>query len=181
MTAAFVIDVDAAQRESQFPDGIPIVFKGETFTLPAELPLDVFDPVLSADFDLVGLVRTLFDSEANDAGGMVTELLTARPGLPLEFRDTIYDCLQLLWGEEQWKSFLAKRPGLPTLIFIVKGLVKAYGITLGEAFASLGSFVGAGATQKLTSPSSTEGSTPEASGGETEPAPATSESDVSAT
>src|SRR6478735_2126544 len=53
----FSIDLDAARRERQQPDGLPVILAGEEFTLPAELPLDVFDPFLSEDFDLAGLIR----------------------------------------------------------------------------------------------------------------------------
>src|SRR5690606_12695592 len=136
VTAALGIDLNAAVRESKSPDGIPVVYGDKTFTLPAELPVDVFDPLLDSEFDLVGLIKALLDSTKDDLGEAIVDLLTNRPDLPVEVRDTVYDCLGLLFGEEQFAEFRAQRPGFTTYARLIGGLAKEYGTTLGEAFAS---------------------------------------------
>lgn len=177
-TAANVIDLDAAIRESSFPDGIQVPYKGTTYVLPAELPLDVFDPLLSPDFDLVGLIKTVLgeDGQAEgDLGDAVISVLFKRPNLPLEVRDTIYASLALLFGEDQWTQFQAQRPGVATLTVLIKGLFTSYGVALGEAFGSGGSSESDGDSSKETSSSTTE-STPAEPSDAPEPETASSES-----
>lgn len=175
------IDLDAAIRESLYPEGIPVPYKGTTYVLPAELPLDVLDPLLDPEFDLIGLLKLAVDGDDDaDLGEVLIDVLFKRPGLPLEIRDTIFGCLQLLFGEEQWKQFQSNRPGLTTIATLIKGIFKVYGVSLGEAFASLSSSVSDGATPNQTS-NATTALTPDTSSDDLALEPASSESDVSAT
>lgn len=163
-TGPIGIDLDAAIRESAYPDGIPVPYKGHTFTMPAECPIDVFDPLLSADFNLVGVLGAILDdTDGKDMGESVMSVLFERPSLPAEARDTIYECLCLLFGAEQWAEFQALRPGLTTYAALIRGLLNVYGVSLGEAFASGDSSKNSGPTPNPTSPVSTPGSTPASS------------------
>jgi hypothetical protein len=173
------IDLDAARREGSFPDGIPVVFGGQTFTLPSELPLDIIDPLLADEFDLVGLVKELSSIEAETYSDTLVQLLTARPNLPTSIRDTFHDVLRLLFGAEAFADFQSHRPGLSTYALLIRRLSTAYGVSLGEAFASLASSATGGATSSTTSNESTA-STPASSGDAPEPATASSVSAVSA-
>ncbi len=180
MSAALGIDLNAAVRESKYPDGIPVTFGDKTFILPSELPVDVFDPLLDADFDLVGLIKALLDSTKADIGEALVDLLTNRPDLPVEIRDTIYACLGLLFGAEQFAQFRELRPGIGTYARLIGGLAKEYGSSLGEAFASPTSSESGGATSSPTSPGTTPASTPAPSGVAPEPSTGSSASVVSA-
>lgn len=182
MSTSIGIDLDAAIRESAFPDGIPVTFRGQQFTLPAELPLDVFDPLLDERVDLVGLLRIAFGEGGNEAvGDAIITALFNRPNLPLVLRDAIYDSLRLLFGQEQFDAFQAHRPGLSTYGRLISGLFQKYGVSLGEAFASPASSETGGATSSPTSPATTPVSTPEEPSVAPEPAPASLESVASAT
>lgn len=171
-------DFDAAKREEEQPDGIRLTFKGETFILPAELPLDIFDALLSEKLDLTGIFTELLNSE-DDADGFVAvlKLLIDRPTLPKALLDAIHACFASLFGEEDYARFRKLRPSIKDVVRIGRGLLERYGMSLGEAFASRDSSEAAGATSKEPSNSITE-STPAASGDDAEPAPASSESAV---
>jgi len=173
-----VIDLDAARRESAFPDGINVPFEGEVYNLPGELPADVFDPFLTPEFDLSGLLVTLFkdDDEEKELGDRVVALLLDRPMLPAEIIGALYAALELLFGAEQWATFKAARPSIPDIARLVSGLFRLYGVSLGEAFASVGSVANAGPTSKQTSPLGIPASTPDASGDAQAPATGSSES-----
>lgn len=170
MTAR-ILDLDAARREAEQPDGLPVVFKGHTFTLPAELPVDVFDPFLADDFDLAGLIRDAMKFTRDDEGKarpmylIVTDTLFKRPTIPVDIAKAIFAAFEALFGEEQYAEFKTLRPSLPDYGRLTSGLFQMYGVSLGEAFASLDSSGTDGATPNQTSPDSTS-STPEASGGD---------------
>jgi hypothetical protein len=157
------IDLDAAAREVQFPDGIPLRKGGKDFLLPAELPADVFDPFLSEELDLVGLFQQVLSDRAEDSeesiGGDIIDMLIARPALPRQFIAALYEGFEVLFGTEQYAEFKATRPSVADYLRLVKGLMPLYGTSLGEAFASPASSASAGATPKPISPSTT-GSTP---------------------
>lgn len=174
MNAFIGIDLDAPAREGAFPEGIPIRRGGRDFILPAELPIDVFDPLLAEDFDLTGLITALTSSQTANFGEAIVEVLTSRPDLPRTFIDTIYKSFELLFGAEQFAEFQKTRPGIPTYSYLVRGLFEVYGTTLGEAFASPEQSEDDGATQKPTSSASIS-STSEASTDAPASAPATSE------
>jgi hypothetical protein len=179
-TATNVLDLDAARRESAHPEGIVVRLGGEDFTLPAELPADVFDPFLTPEFDLSGLIIAVFkdkndDGSESDLAERLVSLLFDRPSLPTEVIDAVYRALELLFGDEQWATFKAQRPSFKDLGRLVGGLFRLYGTSLGEAFASVSSVTTAGPTSKQTSPLGIPASTPDGSG-EVAPAAATSSS-----
>lgn len=160
----FKIDLDAARRERQQPEGLPLVIGGQEFNLPAELPLDVFDPFLDETFDLAGLIRegiekatsTGEDGKERGIEGAVIDILFLRPDLPLDIINRVYRAFEVLFGAEQYKAFKSHRPSLVDYATLFRLLFKAYGVGLGEAFASLASSGDAGEPQQPTSSASTE-------------------------
>ena len=181
------LDLDAAaaaRREGSFPDGIPVTYGGTVFTLPAELPAEALDPLLGLDVDMASIMAaaakvqaTASEAEARAAGGgVLIDALLANPNLPLDVVKAIKASLAVLFGPEQWEAFLAKKPSIPVYAGLVKGLWRAYGVSLGEAFASPASSAAAGETLNSTSSAPTD-STP-AAPGQPPVAPASSESVV---
>ena len=173
------IDLDAARRERDQPEGFPVTLRGKTYTLPSELPVDVFDPFLTDDFDLAGLIRDAMVT-AKDENGVVkptnvivVEALFERPSLPVEVIKAIYASLELLFGKVPFGKFKAARPTFGDYSNLVQGLFSIYGASMGEAFGSADSSVNAGPTPNPTS-TGTAVSTPEPSGANPEPEPASS-------
>lgn len=180
---ALDLDAAAARRESSFPGGIPIKLGGETFTLPAELPAEALDPLLDLDVDMASIVASAArvqatgdTDEAKDVGGQILiEALLSNPNLPVDVIRGVYASLAVLFGEEQWALWLTKKPSIPTYAVLLRGLWRAYGVSLGEAFASAAPSASDGETSSPTSKGST-GSTRAAS----TKAPAKKASSVSA-
>jgi hypothetical protein len=172
-----VIDLDqqAGRREATEPEGIPVKFRGQTFLLPSELPVDAFDPLLDDDLGLLDIVRDIAGSEKGITGSLLDVLLT--PGTIKRARKAVEAVFEQLFGPDQYAAFRALRPSIPDYIRIVQGLRRLYGVSLGEAFASLTSSESSGATPKQTSPDSTS-STPAASGAAPDSAPGSSASDA---
>jgi len=162
-------DMDAARREEECPDGIRLVYKGEEFILPAELPIDIFDALLSDDLDLTGIFTELLNSEDEDVMKAVLKLLIDRPSLPKVLLDAIHACFRSLFGDEDYPRFRRLRPSIKDVVRLARGLFERYGTSLGEAFASPDSPEAGGATSSQTSSSTTE-STPAPSGDVDEPA-----------
>lgn len=163
-----LIDMNAARRERSAPESLPVAFGDSTFHLPAELPVDVFDPFLTDELGLSGLIEegiALYktpgdDGKEREISSVVVDVLFARPSLPLELIRAIYASFEILFGPEQYVTFKAQRPTLLDYAFLFKALYTAYGVSLGEAFASLAPSTSDGETPKQTS-ASTEESTPE--------------------
>lgn len=175
------IDLNAARREANQPDGIPVTFGTEDFILPAEFPVDVLDPFLADEFDLAGLIREAMarakDADGNTRGiaSVVVDTLFERPSLPVEIVKTIFAAYELLFGVEDYARFKSQRPSIGDYARLTGALFEAYGTSLGEAFASPSSSATGGATPSQTSLSSTQDSTPDASGDSQEPATDSSE------
>lgn len=161
------IDLDAAVREATYPDGIPVTKGGKTFTLPAELPEAVLDPLLSDDLDIAGVIADVLKDtrpgEDRSIGDDVVAVLTARPNLPKDAVLAAKECFAVLFGD-QFEDFCAERPSINDYIRIARAALPLYGVSLGEAFGSPGPSEPAGETPKPTSPVSTPDSTPETSG-----------------
>ncbi|MFE7072556.1 hypothetical protein ACFU96_20995 [Streptomyces sp. NPDC057620] len=163
MDTSFAIDLDAPRREIQFPDGIPVKFRGEQFLFPAELPADALDPILSDELGLVELLGEVIETSEGDAG--ISEVVTAlfrRPSLPRKFLAAIRETYAILL-EDQNEAFKKKRPSVPDYVRLTIGLVKLYGVELGKLFQLGDSSESDGQTSSPTSPASTE-PTPDASG-----------------
>ncbi|MFE2723898.1 hypothetical protein [Kitasatospora sp. NPDC059327] len=173
-----LIDLDAPKREVAYPDGIPVLLGGETFTFPAELPLDALKPLLANNLDLMGIAAQVINDEKNDniAGGVI-DLLINRPHLPRTFLGAIDEVYLQLLGAEQFVRFHDKKPSIPDYVRLTKALIKAYGVNLGKLFGSPTSPTDGGTTSSSTSPTTTS-ETPATSGGIPE-TPPTSESAVS--
>lgn len=166
MSTAPLIDLDAAKRESRYPDGIPVVKGGVTFTLPAELPVEVFDPFLAEDLGLIEILKDVLDGDKDDdkgIGDLVIDALTARPALPRELLGAIKDAFAIVFGDEQYAAFVAQKPSVNDYLRLVRGLQALYGVGLGEASASPASSESAGSTPKPTSDAATD-STPDSPG-----------------
>lgn len=172
------IDLNAGRREAQYPDGINVELGDDSFLLPAELPADLLDPLLSDDLDLAGLIkkgyekRTAAQAAGADSdeslGKTVVDLLLDRPDLPKRLVESIKDVFRVLFGEEQYARFAGQRPSINDYVRLTQALMVMYGVSLGEASASPASSESGGATSSATSSGSTD-STPEASGDD--PAP----------
>lgn len=172
-----LLDLDAASaaRREGGVKPLGLRFKGDTFTLPAELPLDVFEPLVGLDLDLALLLRQVMDvadatSDAEQrkaSTSLIVDLLVNRPTLPKEVVEAIGDMARRLFDSaehpDQWAAFMAKRPTKDDLAGLAKGLFKKYGVSLGEASGSTESSGDAGPTSSATSSASTD-STPAASG-----------------
>jgi hypothetical protein len=172
-----VIEIDAPRREAKEP-AITIRFRGEDYQLPSELPADALAPLLSKELDLVGVMRAILNARADgdSAGEEILQTLLARPNLPSGLIEAIRAGLQVLFtavdptpDKSQWRRFLEGRPSIPEYARLIAGIARAYGVSLGEAFRSLGLSQSAGATSKPISPASTT-STPAVSGA-TQPTP----------
>lgn len=161
MSSPATLDLDAARREAANPDGIIVRIDGNDLTLPSELPVDIFDPLLDPELDLAGLIKHVLEGDdSDDFTKILLDLLESRPSLFADALDTIKSMLTLLFGAEQYALFLASRPSVNDYLRLVQGLVKLYGVGLGEAFASLESSTNGGATPNPIS-GSTRASTPE--------------------
>jgi hypothetical protein len=166
------LDAAAARRESAFPEGIPVKFGGNTFILPAELPAEALDPLLDLDIDMASIIAsaariqaTATEEQQRQAGTQVMiDALLANPNLPVDAIRALRSALAVLFGEEQWIKFNESRPSVPDIVRLVRGLWRAYGTSLGEAFGWGGPSESDGETSKQTSNGST-GSTRARSGG----------------
>jgi hypothetical protein len=170
--AGLDLDAAAAKREQRFPGGLPIPFRGEVYTLPSELPGDILDPLLDLDINLADVMvqagKLIRDQGATDeaaqAAGIniLTQALTANPTLPFDLVRAARGCLQALFDYDpdnpQWDRFLAARPTLPDYAVLIRGLFRAYGVSLGEASGSRTPSAPDGATPSATS-GGTNGST----------------------
>lgn len=168
MTAP-MIDLDAAKRESQYPDGINVRHGATDFVLPAELPADVLDPILL--LDLPALLKKVLDTaegkdagDEDDLGQIVLDVLFDRPDLPADLLNAVRSVFAALFGPDQYPVFLSNRPSIPDYVRLIRGLLPLYGVSLGEALGSADSSESGGATSNPTSSSTTD-STPAPSGG----------------
>lgn len=147
-----LVDLDAARREAQVPDGITVRFAMTNFVLPAELPIQVVDPFLADELDLVGVVRDFMaDTGADDE---FLDVILEHEKLPKAFVNAVHDCLRILFGDDQYEQFIAARPSLQDLVRLVRALIPLYGVGLGELFSSATSSGDGGATSSQTSPES---------------------------
>jgi hypothetical protein len=162
----------AAQREGQKRD-MPLRVGGQVIAvLPVELPVDVLAPLRNLDGDLTLLLREAVLAAKNadgkvvnqDITELVIDLLANNPRLPLNFLDTIKEVAANLLAEEGLSALVASRPSAQDIAFLVKGVFRFYGVTLGEALPSSASSTDAsGGTSSGTS-STTSDSTPATSG-----------------
>lgn len=167
-----LIDLDAARRESAYPDGIPLVLRGEEFVLPAELPEACLDPLLDEKLGLFEAIKQAVEDDqgAGSVGTDVVNILTARPDLPREVLAAIRGVFALLFGADEYSRFRSLRPSVPDYFRMTKALTTLYGVSLGEAWRSLASSESDGATSSPTSNTTTASTHDTSSAGQTSPA-----------
>jgi hypothetical protein len=166
------IDLNAARkaRAARREGGsgpIPVHLGKDTYNLPREVPAELLDRLLDPEVEIARLlilaVRQFQNSRSEDMGEVIVDILSAAPDLPFGIVRAIKDAVRFLFGDEQWAAFEAQKPSLEDEWELLQGLVKTYGVSLGEAFASSKPSDPAGATSKPISNVSTT-SMPEASG-----------------
>ncbi len=157
----------AAMREGKGQD-LPITFGDEHITtLPVELPVDVFAPLRELDGDVTLLLREAMNAyQAEDQGraALVIDLIASNPRLPLTALDTFRQIAENLLTKDGFARLQEHRPSGQDYAFLVKGVLRFYGLSLGEALPSSESSTDSpGGTSPGTS-STTSDSTPVESG-----------------
>lgn len=155
-----LIDLDEARnaRREGRSDTVDVKFHGETFTLPSELPSEVFDPLLDMQEDLAGIIRAVAQvaGKANvEMTQVVGRVLQEHPSIPVKVVNILRESLHSLFGDEQWDKFNALKPSINDIFSLITGLGRMYGVGLGEASGSSASSESDGANSQPTSSSST--------------------------
>jgi hypothetical protein len=176
-----MVDIDinssrAARAAKREGGGAPITVSlgPHTFELPAELPFTIVERVLDPDVEIAQLIVILASTIKQNIGAgnaekagkdidAVVDVLVSNSGLPYGFLRAVEGALQELFGDEQWAQVKEAKPSIEDMADLIGGLIKTYGVRLGESFASLTPAAPGGATSQLTSSASTT-STPEGSG-----------------
>ena len=149
-----LIDLDAERREIQYPEGIPVRLRGETYVFPAELPADVLDPLFDPELDLMGLFAKVVQSTDNTVAGEVVDILLARPNLLRQFKRAMKEVYRELLGDD-YERFDQTRPSVADYVRLSKALGKAYGVELGKLFGLPASSESTGEPSNPTSPATT--------------------------
>ncbi|MFG6197716.1 hypothetical protein [Nonomuraea sp. JJY05] len=158
----------AAERNAAVSDTFPLKFRGRVVCqLPTELPLDVLEPLTHVAVDLGLIVRTALDAarvqDPNAATmavlDMVIDQLVINKKLPDQVMAAVHQMAVRLLGEQGFADFFALRPAVPDMVALVKGLLRAYGLRLGESSPSSDSSSG-GTTSTPTLPTTTPDSSP---------------------
>lgn len=127
------IDLDELVSDDE-AEGHEIVFRGETFTLPAHMPAEYIIEVSRFAREISSPI------EATRAGAIVA-LASALEG-----------CL----GPEQWQAFMLLQPTQEHLMALVNGIGELYaGMVAGESAGSAGNSRNTRGPQRLTSKGST--------------------------
>lgn len=163
-TPGHELDLDAA-RAARKREGAGITpslrLNGQSYELPVELPVDVFDPLVHVDVDVSLLVRMAMDAreaaEKNDENAnmavldVLVDLMVANPQLPVDLVGAVKESSRLMLGEECYAALVAFRPTVADLGAIAKHLFRQYGVGLGEALPSSDSSGDTETTSKPTS------------------------------
>lgn len=176
MTETFTgLDLDqerqsrAGQREGSGKP-LPIWFGGKKIAeLPVELPLNVIAPLRQIDDTIALVIRQAMSLATNNdaaakwqASELVIDMLASSPDLPVKLLQVVEEISKNLLTEEGLAAFLDARPSFQDIAALAKGVLRHYGISLGESSASSDSSTDGGGTSNTTS-SDTSDSTPEAS------------------
>lgn len=164
-----VLDLDHARAARHEGDGDrkTVRFGGQVIAvLPVELPLRTLQPLLDLNVDVPLLVRQILDlsgmgdEQRNTAAtGLLVDILTMNPNLPRELIDAVQQIGRNLFGDDGYQRFLDQDPSGADVAALVKGLLRWYGVSLGESPGSSVSPPDGGGTSKSTSNGSTD-STP---------------------
>lgn len=171
-TPASGFDLDAILNELE---DRALIYRGNTFVLPGELPADVVSPFLAADSGLIELLTDVIAESSADADwdDMLLLALKKSPTLPRSLLEAAGTAFCNLLGHEQHTAFTALKPSVAAYMAIARGVFTEYGASLTDFFGSAGSSGTDGDTSNQTSSTTTE-STPETSG-DPEPTPVSSE------
>ncbi|TMR93291.1 hypothetical protein [Nonomuraea basaltis] len=142
-----VLDLDAARASRSGTKGkpIPLRFGGEIICyLPAELPVDVLEPLAHLNVDTALIARTVLhamkEADLTKAGlsiaSMVVDLVIQNPKLPGELLDAVRWMGRRLMGEDGYEQFVAQRPSVADVAAFIKGLGGRYSFRLGESMPS---------------------------------------------
>jgi hypothetical protein len=167
----FDLDFDAQRsanaEANEHSPGVKI--GGEKLALPVELPVDVLQPLLNLDQDVIYLAKQAIDARAsNDVDAIVAsvvDMLVAHPTLPRDAVETVTTMARRLFGEEGYEKLVAARLTLPEIGRLAKYLGKRYGVGLGEALRPSESSEGSGTTSRPTSSASTTSTSAKSRGG----------------
>jgi hypothetical protein len=156
-TTTFDLDDDArtraAAREGR-GDSVTFRFRGETYALPVELPIDVLEPVRTLDIGAL-LVAIVPDEKGEVSVSEILSLLIRNPTLPTDVTTAIGEAMRRLFGEDQYARFWAARPSVHDLRALAQKLGSAYGVSLGESTRSPDTSGAGGATLSQTSDATT--------------------------
>jgi hypothetical protein len=158
-----VINLDALIGETADRE---LIYKGESFALPSEIPGECLAPLLDEDLGLLERIVALFDDDGEDSDkgfiDVALEMIQGEPRYPLRVLAAVKESFAILLGDE-YDRFAAKRPGLNAYVHIALALPGEYGLDLADFFGSSESSENGGTDSSTTSQPSTD-STPETSG-----------------
>ncbi|WP_371500307.1 hypothetical protein OG871_27585 [Kitasatospora sp. NBC_00374] len=150
----------------------PIILGGaQVAVLPAELPLEVWQPLIGVPY-LPLLLRKLVEAAQSkgeqqaEAAGLIVDVLGSEPGLPSDLIAAAGEMGRRLLGEDGYTRLMAERPSHSDVLELVRFAWTKYmggGAGLGELIGPSETPSNAGTTSKPTSSASTT-STPGASG-----------------
>lgn len=155
------LDLDAATSEER-NDGLLVRFRGEDYTVPAELPADVLVPLIDPDLALMGVVKQFIEADDPDGQTDIVDALLSRPDLPSQVWEAFNEALRRLFdgpGQEahpNFDRFQRSRPSLKDYVRLVVGLFSLYGVGLGEASEPSTTSEPGGGSSKETSSTTTE-------------------------
>ncbi|MEU6713041.1 hypothetical protein ABZ897_16285 [Nonomuraea sp. NPDC046802] len=177
-----VLDLDAARASRSSTKGkpIPLRFGGEIICLlPAELPVDVLEPLAHLKVDTALIARTVLKAikETNQVqaglsiAAMFVDMVIQNPKLPGELLDAVRLMGRRLMTDEGYERFVAERPSIADVAAFIKGLAGRYSFRLGESQPSSSGSGSGGPSTPTFSTTSTDstspvsGSGPESGGG----------------
>lgn len=153
-----VVDLDAARGEAA-GEPIVLILKRKEWTLPPELPASVLDPLFEGELDdlLAMLIEFYGDGDEQTAVDVtkVLAVLGRNPKLLSTTLRAIRRAFEELLGEEQWRAWLATRPGLADYLTLGRAAWAEYGVGLGEALGFASSSDDGGKTSKPISKAAT--------------------------
>lgn len=144
------VDLDAqraARREAR-GERVEVVLGGIVYQLPAELPLEAVEPLaqlaelqdedgeLAEGVTEAGQLRIVRTALAASLAALICD-----EGLdsPRDDEDQVLAAVSAHSDSCAWPSFSRQRPSLEDQLALWEGLFDAYGVSLGEALARIGS------------------------------------------
>ncbi|MEU4231181.1 hypothetical protein AB0F17_43390 [Nonomuraea sp. NPDC026600] len=176
-----VLDLNAARASRSGTEGKPIELRlgGAVILLPAELPVDVLEPLAHLNVDTALIARTVLNAlkETNQVqaglsiASMVVDLVIQNPSLPGELLDAVRLMGRRLMSDGGYEAFVAERPSILDVGALLKGLAGRYAFSAGESKPSSSDSANGDASTPTSSTTSTDstslesGSNPDSGGG----------------